>query len=318
LEQAEKAHRIADPGSDPTCIVGSWAPGFNAALAQIAAGLADGRRDTANLTGLGNYYQAKEDALQETEPVPGSDSLVQRLAPTPFNEIGAPIAPDATDAWSLLGSTDGVTVPLGQIAVEYAWFFGGVISPFNSAGKLIGSLADGAATTVDSGAVQVSVGPAGCPNNAPDNTLRDGATEIGIHKLCVDSVREAATPAAAKAIKWALTHLGKPYSQHHRNDDGYFDCSSFVSRAYRDGAIPGLYSGNAPTTNTLRTLPWVQRITSRQAMPGDLVEPNPGHVTMLLADGYRAETNRTGDVSKVDRPHDSSVYWAGRVIAGRT
>jgi hypothetical protein len=60
----------------------------------------------------------------------------------------------------------------------------------------------------------------------------------------------------------------------------------------------------------------MQKTALRQAMPGDLVEPNPGHVTMLLADGYKAQTNRTGDVSKVDRAY-SSAYWVGWVDAKR-
>jgi hypothetical protein len=325
LEKAEKANGIRDPGADAACMIGSWAPGYNATLAQTAAGLADGSAYTGNLNGLGNYYLGREDAGRPTTPVSGQDTLVvPRLAPRPLKEVGAPIAPDATEAWSRLGTSDGVTIPLSQVAVEYAWFFGGVISPFDSAGRLIGSLANGSGTGGTPGTVQVSVGPDGCPEDAPGNTLRDGAGKIGIHRLCTDSVARARTPQAAKAIKWALTHLGWPYSQPRRNANGYADCSSFVSRAYRDsGAIPNLYpkGTNAPTTITLVSVRWMHRISLSQAQPGDLVEPIPnsadtGHVAMQLADGYKVHTNRTGDVSHVERAY-TSAYWAGWVDPAR-
>jgi cell wall-associated NlpC family hydrolase len=297
-------------------------------MAQVAVGLAgDGSAYSANLNGLGNFYAAEEDALQGIDPVAGTDSLViPRLAPRPLNEVQAPIADDATGVWSLLGSSAGVEIPLDQLAIEYAWFFGGVIAPFDSAGKLIGSLAEGGGTTGTTGTtgtVQVTVGPDGCPTDAPANTLRSGAAQIGVHKLCVESVRDARSPEAAMAIKYALTHLGYPYCEcAKRNDPGYYDCSSFVSRAYRDGftvgtyhqpgAIPNLYKGNAPTTGVLRDVPWTHQISLSQAMPGDLVEPHSGHVSMLLADGYKVHTNRTGDVSHVERAY-TSAFWVGWV-----
>ncbi|GGT76502.1 hypothetical protein GCM10010177_38340 [Actinomadura citrea] len=317
LDKLEETHGITDPGSDLACMVGSWAPGFNNTLAQIATDLAGSGANGTNLNGLGNYYQGREDANKETPPVVGEDTLViPRLALRPLKPVGAPVAPDATEAWSRLGNTEGVLLPLEQVAVEYAWFFGGVIPPFNSAGKLIGSLATGGGGAVDNGTVQVTVGPDGCPENAPNNTLREGAKEIGIRKLCVDSVAQARTPQAAMAIKWALTHLGWPYApldSGKRNDPGWADCSSFVSRAYRDsGAIPNLYpkGSNAPVTTTFVGARWTHKISLSQAKPGDLVEPHSGHVAMQLADGYKVHTNQTGDVSKVERAY-SGAYWVG-------
>ncbi|WP_143227002.1 hypothetical protein [Actinomadura mexicana] len=326
LQAVEEAHGITDPENDPACMIGSWAPGYNSTLSQVAADVAGNETINANLSGLKNYYQGREAANAEMPPVVGEDTLViPRLALRPLKPVGAPIAPDATEAWSRLGNTEGVLLPLEQVAVEYAWFFGGIIPPFNSAGKLIGSLATGGGGTVDNGAVQVTVGPDGCPENAPNNTLRQGAEKIGIRKLCVDSVAHARTPQAAMAIKWALTHLGWPYApdkkgeRNKRNDPGWADCSSFVSRAYRDsGAIPKLYpeGSNAPTTHTLRALSWARQIQLSQAKPGDLVEPTSGHVAMQLADGYKVHTNQTGDVSKVERAYPTAV-WVGWVDASK-
>ncbi|WP_346049309.1 hypothetical protein [Actinomadura chokoriensis] len=317
LKKAEKANGIADPTAAPSCVVGSWAPGYNAALAQIAAGRAGSGAYTDNIAGLGNYYQAREIAIEATKPVAGRDTLVvPRLALRPLEEVGAPIASDATEAWSRLGTADGVTIPLSQVAAEYAWYFGGVISPFDSAGELIGSLSDSSAAMASVASVQVEVGPDGCPRNAPHNTLRDGAAAIGIRKLCIDSVARARTPEAAKAIKWALSRLGLGYSWALRNELNYADCSSFVSRAYRDsGAIPNLYpqGDNAPNTHDLREVPWTIKISRRQARPGDLVEPIPGHVAMQLVGDYVVHTNRTGDVSKVERRAYPTAYWTGWV-----
>ncbi|TDC45198.1 hypothetical protein E1281_31185 [Actinomadura sp. KC345] len=322
LDAVEEAHGLTNPSNDPACRIGSWAPGFNNTVAQIASGLAGDSPHSANLSGLSKYYQGREDANTETPPVVGEDTLViPRLALRPLKPIGAPVAADAGQAWSQLGSNEGVTLPLSQVAVEYAWFFGGVIPPFNSAGKLIGSLENGGGGTSDgSGPVQVEVGPDGCPKEAPRNTLREGAAEIGINKLCVDSVAQARTPEAAKAIKWALTHLGWSYTMNTepskgptRNDPEWADCSSFVSRAYRS-AIPGLYSGNAPTTETLRTHSWTTKIPFSQLKPGDLVEPNSGHVAMQLANGYKVHTNTGSDVSRVERAY-SSAFWSGWVNA---
>jgi hypothetical protein len=345
------AHGVTAPESDPACAVGSWARGFNAALAEHATELAGA--DPAggpNLIGLGNYYQGKEDAIRPIEPVPGKDTLViPRLAVRPLEDVGAPIAPDATEAWSRAGTGEGVSLPVAQRAVDFAWFFGGVIEPFDSAGERIGSLLnddpegsgpnddpegsgpnddpEGSGPNDDpegsgpkddpegSGKPapkQTEVGPDGCPTKAPPNTLRQGAAKIGIAKLCADAVAKARTPEAAKAIKWALSQgLGLKYSMPRRNEPGFADCSSFVSRAYRD-AIPGLYTGNAPTTHTLRGLSWTRKIPLGRAKPGDLVEPHPGHVAMQLAGGYKVHTNRTGDVAHVTRGY-SSATWVGWV-----
>ncbi|MCO6009160.1 C40 family peptidase [Actinoallomurus purpureus] len=321
LSALESKNKIGDPGSDPACVVGSWAPGFNGELAQLAAGLAGADASiTNNLTGLGNYYQAADGSVKPTDPVVGQDPLViPRLAPRPFNQIDAPVAADATDAWSRIGTSDGVTLPLSQVAIDYAWFFGGVVSPFDSAGKLIGSLANGSAGGAGDGPTQQTVGPDGCPENAPSNTLLGGSDKIGIHKLCVDSVAQARTPQAAMAVKWALTSLGWPYTQNipARTTGKSADCSSFVSRAYRDsGAIPNLFHGNAPITTTFREVPWGHQIPFSEAKPGDLVEPESGHVVMHLADGYNVQESTWGEVSHVKREY-SSAFWTGWIDASK-
>jgi hypothetical protein len=140
----------------------------------------------------------------------------------------------------------------------------------------------------------------GCPTDAPDRTLRDGSTVIGLAKLCADSAAAAPTPQAALAIKWALASLGLPYSQELRNFAGWADCSSFVTRAYTAAGVPiAMPMVNAPTTDTIRTSAWAVMEPSTALLPGDLVEPEPGHVVMILAHGFMVHTSGTGDVAHV-------------------
>ena len=140
----------------------------------------------------------------------------------------------------------------------------------------------------------------GCPTDAPDRTLRDGSAVIGLAKLCADSAAAAPTPQAALAIKWALASLGLPYSQELRNFAGWADCSSFVTRAYTAAGVPLALPGvNAPTTDTIRTSAWAVIEPSTALLPGDLVEPEPGHVVLMLAHGFMVHTSSTGDVAHV-------------------
>lgn len=177
-----------------------------------------------------------------------------------------------------------------------------------SAETFAGEGADGATS-------QTTVGPDGCPTRAPSNTLRDGSARVGIAKICADSVARARTPQAAIAIKYALSHLGAPYSQARRNEEGYYDCSSFTSRAYRAAGLK-FYTGNAWVVSTFKRANWVVKIPYSQARPGDLVAPVPGHIAMTLAGGWKVHTNMTGDVSKVERAY-SKAYWTGRVDPSR-
>ena len=88
---------------------------------------------------------------------------------------------------------------------------------------------------IASAAPQTVVGPSGCPKAVLDGTVPAG---VDVRTLCRKAVAGASTPQAAFAIKWALVRLGAPYAC-----DGVgrlapwrYDCSSYVSRAYAEGA----------------------------------------------------------------------------------
>lgn len=158
----------------------------------------------------------------------------------------------------------------------------------------------------------------GCPTSAPANTLRRGAESVGIAEICARAVASARNPAAAGAIKYMLNHVGLPYSQPKRNQAGYYDCSSMVTRAYTAAGVNLAPSGqNAPTTASMRGARWAVKIPTSELRPGDLFQPASGHVVMVLADGWMVHTNRTGDVSHVTKMYGGAGYWAAYVDASR-
>lgn len=75
-----------------------------------------------------------------------------------------------------------------------------------------------------------------------------------------------------KAVSLALTKLGTPYSQDYRNQEGYFDCSSFTYWVYSqlgtalqyDGANTAAAQGRYIVENNLA-------IAYEDLSPGDLV-----------------------------------------------
>lgn len=172
-------------------------------------------------------------------------------------------------------------------------------------------------------APQVQVGPEGCPTQDVPATLRDGAELIGAKALCTKAVKAAATPQAALAITWAFRHLGAAYACGGAGRMLPFraDCSSFVSRAYAEGA--GLNTAGAEWAPSTRNMvPWdgvaldphYAKVAPAALRPGDLVLydtcPQGGcpykHVVMYLGHDrtggeWMMHTNSCGDVAKVER-----------------
>jgi cell wall-associated NlpC family hydrolase len=173
-------------------------------------------------------------------------------------------------------------------------------------------------------APQQQIGADGCPTANVPGALRDGSDSVGAAVLCRSAVRQAATPQAALAIQWAFAHLGAPYAcgGAGRLQPFRMDCSSFVSRAYAEGA--GLNTagpGWAPSTRNI--VPWdgvaldphYAFVAPLALRAGDLVTydtcPQGGcpykHVVMYLGspDGgasfWMAHTNACGDIAKVER-----------------
>lgn len=54
---------------------------------------------------------------------------------------------------------------------------------------------------------------------------------------------------AADAAAWALSKVGCPYSQEKRSQEGVFDCSSLIARAYTAQGKHWRYGGSVPRSN---------------------------------------------------------------------
>jgi cell wall-associated NlpC family hydrolase len=159
-----------------------------------------------------------------------------------------------------------------------------------------------------------------CPRSAPEGTLRGGAAVVGVYDLCVRSVLAAPTPQAATAIRFTFANLGARYSVERRNQQGYFDCSSYVMRAYAAAGLPAVVNGGSLTTRTIApypgylSVPWLQDVEWDDRRPGDLLLTPPnradggGHVMVVLVDGFVIHTATEGDVA-----HIRTEYPRGRI-----
>lgn len=170
-------------------------------------------------------------------------------------------------------------------------------------------------------APQTVVGKDGCPRSVLDGTVPDG---VDVKGLCKQAVKNAVTPQAAVAVKYALLRLGAPYACEGigRLEPWRFDCSSYVSRAYSEGAgLKTAGDGWAPSTRNM--VPWdgvpldphYAPIRGSKLKPGDLVlydtcpagETCPyRHVVMYLGPAEKggvplmAHTNGCGLVAHVE------------------
>lgn len=187
----------------------------------------------------------------------------------------------------------------------------------------------GGGITIASDSTQKTINPKDCPNTSPAQFLRDGAAQYGIKRLCEESVQKAPTVQAAKAILYAFNHIGAPYAcgGAGRTEPNSFDCSSFVSRSYSEGA--GM--SNVGVSNTVAmTRPvanWLTPVEENGIKPGDLVffaqqgtngDGGSGHVVMALANGFLIDTGACGDgvrIQKLDlHPNWTQYDGAYRVV----
>ncbi|MCX8527756.1 MAG: NlpC/P60 family protein, partial [Candidatus Nanopelagicales bacterium] len=124
---------------------------------------------------------------------------------------------------------------------------------------------------------QIQTGADGCPSAWIPGVVPAG---LDLHALCTTAVLGAPTIQAAQAMQWALGRLGAPYACGGvgRLEPFRFDCSSYVSRAYSEGAgLSTTTSGWAPSTRNM--VPWdgfslddhYVAINPEEIRPGDLV-----------------------------------------------
>ena len=113
---------------------------------------------------------------------------------------------------------------------------------------------------------------------------------------------------AADAAAWALSKVGCPYSQEKRNQDGVFDCSSLVARAYTAQGKRWRYGGNVPRSNQEVydddfELLWPEKYSEvgKKFGGADALERanQPGDLQFLCTDSGTSRSNRITHVAMV-------------------
>ena len=113
---------------------------------------------------------------------------------------------------------------------------------------------------------------------------------------------------AADAAAWALSKVGCPYSQEKRNQDGVFDCSSLVARAYAAQGKRWRYGGSVPRSNQEVydddfELLWPEKYSEigRKFGGADVLERanQPGDLQFLCTDSGTSRSNRITHVAMV-------------------
>ena len=99
-----------------------------------------------------------------------------------------------------------------------------------------------------------------------------------------------------RAVDLALTKLGTPYSQERRNQEGYFDCSSFTYWVYSQLGVSLQHGGSNTAASQARYIAESSLAVSYDSLaPGDLVFYSFGvnnrylnidHVAIYAGDGY--------------------------------
>ena len=113
---------------------------------------------------------------------------------------------------------------------------------------------------------------------------------------------------AADAAAWALSKVSCPYSQEKRNQDGIFDCSSLVARAYAAQGKRWRYGGSVPRSNQEVydddfELLWPKEYSEigKKFGGADVLERanQPGDLQFLCTDSGTSRLNRITHVAMV-------------------
>ena len=115
--------------------------------------------------------------------------------------------------------------------------------------------------------------------------------------ICQRSASAARSDTAARAVKFALSQVGIPYSSVGRFGPSAYDCSGLVWQSY---ASSGIDIG-ANLSATIVTAGGPRRpIQLAHVQPGDVLW-YPGHVAIALSDGMIVEAAKPGTNVRVVR-----------------
>lgn len=122
-----------------------------------------------------------------------------------------------------------------------------------------------------------------------------------------------------QAVRLALTKLDTPYSQEHRNQEGYFDCSSFTYWVYGQLGISLQHGGSNTAAAQARYITENNLAVPYDSLaPGDLIfyslegnnrYLNISHVAIYAGDGYVVDAS-SSKKKVVYRP----IYSTGSIV----
>lgn len=130
----------------------------------------------------------------------------------------------------------------------------------------------------------------------------------GDKKKKAASGKATAGKTAGPAINAAMAEVGKPYLWGGVGPDAW-DCSGLMRHAYQKAGV------RLPRTSQQQMLVG-KAVKRKDARPGDLMFPHPGHVVMYLGGGKIVEAPRPGKNVRVTSVNDYKSYQAVRRIVG--
>ncbi len=166
------------------------------------------------------------------------------------------------------------------------------------------------------------------PSRPAQNGVPKGFKASQFRALIADSIAQAPSDIAASALLWGSKNLGFPYSLKKRYRPGFFDCSSFVSRAIESAGQTASIDGNiADTSSLLGSFTGSDKalvaISPTDAKPGDLLFYSTQfgrgaapvqHVVIVLANGYIMHAPSSGSVTKIEKMDLTQTPFAARRI----
>lgn len=146
--------------------------------------------------------------------------------------------------------------------------------------------------------------------NSPVTEKEEAAEAAGEEVEKDSGSGDVLTDIREKAISYGQDHLGDTYSQKHRNESGYADCSSLVRDAYEEAS--GEYIGDDTKTQSDVMNSYFYEITSlRDVEEGDLVYhlSKDNHTGIYLGDGKVLHASKKAGKVVVTEFSLDSDYW---------
>lgn len=200
--------------------------------------------------------------------------------------------------WAGGGAVSEVITPM-ELILNYATVGGGPGAPSTFDIRSVAAYQDvphagvGTSKAIGPGTVPGAPRPAltGCTTvMAPHITLPALPKGVKLPAAVVADI-EGASPKAATAVLFALRQVGKLYQWGGTGDPSY-DCSGLTQAAW--GA-----AGVALTRTTYTQINQGTPVAEADLQPGDLVFPDPGHVSLYLGSGWIVEAPDVGQLIHV-------------------